>query len=148
MKGFLLWLALWACRAGTKSLLSCLGCSGQPCTKYFFPHRTLFRFMCPHRPATWAVHWAGSRAGPPVSECVFPLHCCVSHFFLPPVIANLRNTLRRKEDQNWKSQRKFGRLLSIGYFRRSLICYTTISQAYGSLLVFLPLFIFKYMFFT
>jgi hypothetical protein len=37
--------------------------------------------LCPHRPATWAVHWAGSRAGPPVSECVFPLHCCVSHFF-------------------------------------------------------------------
>jgi hypothetical protein len=28
--------------------------------------------MCPHRPATWA----GSRAGPPVSECV-PL----SHLF-------------------------------------------------------------------
>jgi hypothetical protein len=25
--------------------------------------------MCPHRPATWA----GSRAGPPVSECVSPV---------------------------------------------------------------------------
>ncbi len=37
--------------------------------KIFFPHRTLFQFMCPHRHATWA----GSRAGPPVSECVSPV---------------------------------------------------------------------------
>ncbi len=44
------------------------GCPGQPITKYFFPHRALFQFMCPHRPETWA----GSRAGPPVSECVSP----------------------------------------------------------------------------
>ncbi len=34
----------------------------------FFPRRRLFQFMCPHRPATWA----GSRAGPPVSECLSP----------------------------------------------------------------------------
>ncbi len=34
--------------------------------KTFFPHRTLFQFMCLHRPVTCA----GSRAGPPVSECV------------------------------------------------------------------------------
>jgi hypothetical protein len=42
-------------------------CSGQPSTNYSFPHRTLFQLMCPHRPSTGA----GSRAGPPVSECVF-----------------------------------------------------------------------------
>jgi hypothetical protein len=52
-----------------KRLLSCLGCSGQPSKKYFFPHSTPFPFMCPHRPATWA----GSRAGPPVSEYESPV---------------------------------------------------------------------------
>ncbi len=35
----------------------------------FLHHRTQFQFMCPHRPATWA----GSRAGPLVSECVSPV---------------------------------------------------------------------------
>ncbi len=49
-----------------KRFLSCLGCSSQLSTKYFFPHRTLFQFMCPHRQALWA----GSRAGPPVSVCL------------------------------------------------------------------------------
>ncbi len=31
-----------------KRLLPCLGCLGQPTTNNFFPHRTLFQFMCPH----------------------------------------------------------------------------------------------------
>ncbi len=52
-----------------KRLLSCLGCSFQPSTKYFFPNRPLFQFICPQCPATGA----GSRAGPPVSECVCPV---------------------------------------------------------------------------
>ncbi len=43
------------------------GCSVQASTK-ICPHRTLLQFLCPHRPATWA----GSRAGPPVYECVSP----------------------------------------------------------------------------
>jgi hypothetical protein len=34
--------------------------------KIFFPNHTLFRFMCPHRPATWA----GNHAWPPVCKCV------------------------------------------------------------------------------
>jgi hypothetical protein len=34
--------------------------------KIFFPYRTLFLFLCPHRPASWA----GSLAGSPVSEYV------------------------------------------------------------------------------
>jgi hypothetical protein len=35
-------------------LLSCLGCSGHPSTKYLFPRHSIFQFMCPHRPETWA----------------------------------------------------------------------------------------------
>ncbi len=31
-----------------------------------FHHRTIFPFVCPNHPVTWA----GSRAGPPLSECV------------------------------------------------------------------------------
>ncbi len=31
--------------------MSCLGCSSRPKTKYFFPHRTLFQFICPHSPS-------------------------------------------------------------------------------------------------
>ncbi len=51
MTGALPWLV---CSPRTYTrLLSCLGCSGQTGTKYFFPLRTLFQFICPHRPATW-----------------------------------------------------------------------------------------------
>ncbi len=46
--------------------LSCFGCSSRPNIKYFFPHGTLFKFICPHRPASWS----GSRAGSPVSKYV------------------------------------------------------------------------------
>jgi hypothetical protein len=46
-------------------LLPCPGCSGQPSTNFFL-HHTLFQFICRHRQSTLA----GSRAGPPVSECV------------------------------------------------------------------------------
>ncbi len=35
----------------------------------FFPHRTLFHFMCSHRPA----NWTGSRTGSPVLICVSDL---------------------------------------------------------------------------
>ncbi len=49
-----------------KWLLSCLCLIWSAQYKIFFLHRTLFQLMCNHRPATWA----GSRAGPPVSECV------------------------------------------------------------------------------
>jgi hypothetical protein len=59
-----------------KRLLSCLGCSGQPSPKYFFPHRALFQFMCNHCPATWA----GSRAGPLVSESVSPVRIVCMRF--------------------------------------------------------------------
>jgi hypothetical protein len=59
----------WARRAGRRNfILHWLLWSAR--YKIFFPHRTLFQFMCPHRPTTLA---GGSRAGSPVSECVFPL---------------------------------------------------------------------------
>ncbi len=47
----------------------CFGCSSRPSTKYFFPHRTQFQFICPQCPASWE----GSRAGSPFS---YPM--CVS----------------------------------------------------------------------
>ncbi len=34
--------------------LSFLRCSSRPSTKFTFPHQTLFHFICPHRPASWA----------------------------------------------------------------------------------------------
>ncbi len=55
----------WAHCAGTRDfILPWLLCSAQ--YRIFFPLRTLFKFMCPSRQATWA----GSHAWPPVSECV------------------------------------------------------------------------------
>ncbi len=68
MEGVPPWLVRpWARRAGTRDfILPWLLWSAL--NKLFFPHHTLFQFMCPHRPATWA----GSRAGPPVSKCVSP----------------------------------------------------------------------------
>jgi hypothetical protein len=49
-----------------KRLLVCLGCSSRPSTKYIFPYRTQFRFLGPHRSASWA----NRQRGPPVSVCV------------------------------------------------------------------------------
>ncbi len=40
----------------------CLGCSSWPSTKYLFPHRTLFQFLCPHGTAFklgWQPCWVG-----------------------------------------------------------------------------------------
>jgi hypothetical protein len=42
-KGVLLWLVRWARHTGK----SCLGFSSMPSIKYYFPHRTLFHFICP-----------------------------------------------------------------------------------------------------
>jgi hypothetical protein len=52
-----------------KRLYPALASVVSPEQTIYFPHRTLFQFMCPHRPAAWA----GSRAVPPVSECVSPV---------------------------------------------------------------------------
>jgi hypothetical protein len=52
------------CRAGTRDICSALAALVGP-VKSIFSHRTLFQFLCPHRPASWASR----RAGSPVS-CV------------------------------------------------------------------------------
>ncbi len=68
MKGILSWLVCWAGRADTRDFCSTLAALvGPVLTKYFFPHRTLFHFLCPHRPASWA----GSRAGLSLSVCLW-----------------------------------------------------------------------------
>ncbi len=64
MKEVLPWLVAWLvvpCRY--KRFLFCHGCSSRPMQ---YPRRTLFHFLCPHRPASWAC----SRAGSPVSKFV------------------------------------------------------------------------------
>ncbi len=62
MKGVLSWLFRWARRAGSRVCYPALADNSQSNTK-IFPHRTLFHFMCPYHPATWA----DSDAGSPVS---------------------------------------------------------------------------------
>ncbi len=118
MKWVLLWLALWACHTGTKSFLSCLGCSGQPCTKYFFLTYIISVYVSP---------------SPSNLDCALGRQSCrATCLWMRVSTALLRFPLfftgsyckstehiKKKEDQSWKSQRKFGRLLSIGYFLRS-----------------------------
>ncbi len=51
MKGSLPWMVNLNLSCRYKRFLLCLGCCSRPHTKYFFPHRTVFQFLCPHRPA-------------------------------------------------------------------------------------------------
>ncbi len=67
LKGILPWLVRWACRAGTRDFFSALSALVSSMQNIFFPHHTLFKFLCSHRPAIWA----GSRAGSPFSWYVF-----------------------------------------------------------------------------
>ncbi len=69
MKGVLPWLVRRARRAGTRDCYPALAALVSPVQNIFLPYTTVFQSMCPYRPATWA----GSRAGPPVSECVSPV---------------------------------------------------------------------------
>jgi hypothetical protein len=50
MKGVLSWLVRWV-RLPIERFLFCLGCFSRPSTKYYFPQRTLFQFICPNRPS-------------------------------------------------------------------------------------------------
>jgi hypothetical protein len=63
MKEVLPWLVRWAHRAGTSDFYFALAALVRPLQNIVFPHRTLFHFMCPHGPSSWA----GSRARSPVS---------------------------------------------------------------------------------
>ncbi len=58
MKGVIPWLIRLARRADKKYFYPDLAALVSPVQNIFFPHLTLFRFNCPHRPATWP----GSRA--------------------------------------------------------------------------------------
>ncbi len=50
MKGVLPWLVRWACRDGTREFCSASAALNGP-VQNIFPHRTLFQFLCPNRPA-------------------------------------------------------------------------------------------------
>jgi hypothetical protein len=50
-----------ACHAGTRDFWSALAAVVRP-VQIFFSHNTLFKFLCPNRPASWE----GIRAGSPV----------------------------------------------------------------------------------
>ncbi len=64
MKWVLSWLVRWACRTGIRDFCSALAAVVGPVQNVFFPHRrTLVKFLCHRRPASWA----GSRAGSTVS---------------------------------------------------------------------------------
>ncbi len=55
MKGFLLRLFRWACHASTRDF-----CPASAALVGHEQYRTLFHFICPHRPEGWAVSRAGS----------------------------------------------------------------------------------------
>ncbi len=65
MKGVLPWLVRWARRAGTRDFYPALAALVSPAQNIIFLTVYYFNSCVPHRPATWA----GSRSGPPVSEC-------------------------------------------------------------------------------
>ena len=51
--------------------------SSRPSTKYFFPYRTQFQIIGPHRPASWA----NRQTGPPVSKCLWFYHAKTLYAF-------------------------------------------------------------------
>ncbi len=55
MKGILPWLVRWARRAGTIVFCPALSALVYHVQNIIFPHRTLFHFVSPQRPVTWAV---------------------------------------------------------------------------------------------
>jgi hypothetical protein len=61
----LIWLVRWACPADTRDFVLPWLLQSAPCKQFFF-HRTLFQFICSHRPTSWA----GSRAGSPFYQYV------------------------------------------------------------------------------
>jgi hypothetical protein len=65
MKGILSRLVHWPCCAGTRYFCSALAALVGPVQNNFL-HCTLFQFLCPHPPASWA----GSRAWSPASKFV------------------------------------------------------------------------------
>jgi hypothetical protein len=66
MKGVLFGLVYWACRAGTRDFCSALAALVGPAQTISF--LSVHYFFSPI--AQQAGHWAGSRAGSPISYCV------------------------------------------------------------------------------
>jgi hypothetical protein len=64
MKGVLPWLVSWACRAGSIDFCYVFAALVGP---VFFPHRTLFQFLCPNAQQAGQ----GSCAESPVSLYVY-----------------------------------------------------------------------------
>ncbi len=90
-----------------QEILFCLGWSSQPSAKYFFPHRTQFRFLCPHRPASWA----GSCAGSPVFKYVSPVQNIIEGLtlVLRGAGAGWQVEYRERDSGNmWRVDRKNG----------------------------------------
>ncbi len=50
MKEVLLWLVCWVYRAGTRDFCLVLSALVDLVQESFFPRRTLFQLICPHRP--------------------------------------------------------------------------------------------------
>ncbi len=67
MKGVLPWLVRWVRRAGTRDFYPALATLWSAQDKIFFLTVHYFYLYVPIAP------WTGSRAGPPVSECVFSM---------------------------------------------------------------------------
>ncbi len=61
-------LVRWARHAGARDCSTTLSALVSPVQNIFFLTVLYFNLCVPNRPATWA----GSRAGPPVSECASP----------------------------------------------------------------------------
>jgi hypothetical protein len=55
MKGFHPWLAHWVRHAGTRNFCPAFADLVGPLQNIFSMHCKLFQFICPHRPASWAV---------------------------------------------------------------------------------------------
>jgi hypothetical protein len=70
MKGVLSWLIRWARRAGTRDFYPPLAALGSSEQKFFFS--SPYTISIDVYPPAQQPAWEGSRAGPPVSECMSP----------------------------------------------------------------------------
>ncbi len=72
-----------------QEIFFCLGCSSRPSTKYFFPPRTLFQFLCPHCPTSYTAtkipfmySFSGNSS---FLSLNFNIHVCVSDLYSPRI---------------------------------------------------------------
>jgi hypothetical protein len=92
MKGALSWLvrlARWAPRAGTRDFYPALAALVSPAQNIIFLAVYYFNLCVPHHPATWA----GSRSVLPVSECGSSVYSAVLHAYYTTFSAGISNNL-------------------------------------------------------